>query len=516
MKANRQTNYIKKYRKNKRIMSFVLAFGIVMSLVGCGKKKQEDVSKDIQNLQEATASDAEQTQGNALPGETISFELSCSGGSEISVENLTFIDETDGSGRVYELDNKPISEAQVKVLAERLFDDGEYEVITPYLVASDSELQDERVFYETEFNCANYDDELSRKCRYNYQVYVMEELEGRENGQLQRETYVREEGQILCPVEEDTQNPFAPAWEIFGHGEIGILRGKVNGEYWMMEVLNHHLNSQVAEKRLENRTEIHIYSLREPQMCDDVAIDPVNDAIYGENRSDQKECENQAEIMLNTLGLGSPELLHTTGNAFMASKSLGGVETKTEMFQDGYIFNYGLFEQDNQPKLAFQDAAVNTNELFTWSFGMMPDQYIPQPSMYVSTYENQVQEIYILSYMPNRRVLTDKSEMLSQEALLEKTKSGIMAYYDCYGSGEYATSETIKNPKLVLKYILLSFEDDNHTMHYNMMPVWVLEMENVLDNKDADVPLAMFGVCAIDGSMVDFNYATRGLNCWFQ
>lgn len=136
----------------------ILAKGITLvilalSLSGCGngrKADREEIADDL-NAQGGTASgsDAYNVDMNGEEGipEHISYSVTNGYGSEVKVDADV---SASGYGQAAIYDVKPVTidEEVIKGYADKLFDNGSYEVVKPYSICSMDELQAEKALLE--------------------------------------------------------------------------------------------------------------------------------------------------------------------------------------------------------------------------------------------------------------------------------------------------------------------------------------------------------------------------------
>lgn len=496
-------------RYGKKLICVIMVGTLLISIAGCGKRRQEeDVSQDIMNLEQASKTDAEETgvgssqNSNALEetGNKIcnaDLEIELPGGAHHTVKDVQIEELGVTSADIYELSENSISDEKIAEYAEMLFDNGVYEIITPYEVSNQAQLKDEQAYY-TQFEPHNADGSF-RFGLYHLKKSVEDNLESVDT----RDAYMLQGEEILAPMQVETNLPNVRALNIV---EKGLLRGFVDGKPWVMEISV----SSYGEATTEDQyVEILAYALESSVYSFVIRTDDIASAEYGENCSDIAVCESEANKCLDSLGISPQQPIA------VFDRVLNNENAYTQdYFKDGYRFLYSFWQED----IPFEFSQTETS---LWNFledpkGIGVDNFVGQPHIVVDTYQNKVQMISITNYFEERTVTSENVDLISMNQVLNGMEAAIKAMNsDSYPREDSQPQEDTESQggTLKLRYCVLPYEDDNKKVHYNMMPVWVYYQYG-MDQDSYSYPL--FGIQAIDGSTIGFDNCSGPLYRLFE
>lgn len=128
----------------------LLSILLIMTLcAGCSKDKSDDIKDKLnavkgENVSAGSATDMDAQATYTYP-ETVNYVSNANvAGDQKSIIDAKVVAETTEDIGVYGLSFVPIDDALVKNYADKLFDNGEYQVIKPFSICNEEELNAER------------------------------------------------------------------------------------------------------------------------------------------------------------------------------------------------------------------------------------------------------------------------------------------------------------------------------------------------------------------------------------
>lgn len=494
---------MRKKTKNKTIVTLLL---LSMLLGGCSGKndKYEEVDMSlVENQNPASFGDGnvEDSNGDDMSfGEaddiyqndtSLSFEIHTAYDSTLTISNMEVKNTIGSSPKIYEVNPPELSDYKLRALAEKLFDNGEYDILTPYGVCDMETLKNELEYWNQYSQTESYEDnELWRVEVANH----TSNLEFLITGELPSVPSQKEEGQLQVlyniPAELYQEKGLEVPPTTYSKA---LLRGYVDGDPWMLEVWNYYPPSA---KLADHQIEIYAYNMLKVE----------GSPFYGEtgfvkdatNRDDEAKAALASDTMLSKLGFGNAEKVDTVELARYPVYNPDG-----NGFVQGYEFTYSMWNE-NMPTHFLDKGDCYIAENRNYECVEVPNQRCGVPEIEVDTRAGKVESVHITNYMPDRTILSKDVQLIGKEHLLEKLGIYLEQYWTFGKDGsEYALEqdEIYDYLTLTLRYVLIPFTDEHGMPHYNLMPVWVCGFRIPdLDGEEA----ILFGIQAIDGTCVNF------------
>lgn len=461
---------------------------------GCDKDKRNDVQDKLGQLQEENGEQEDATSLDATVSytypETVYYVSNADIPDQRTIIDAKVIAETTEDIGVYGLSFVPIDDELVKSYADKLFDNGEYEVIKPLGICNEDELNAER---EYAIMLMEYYGNGSRAGQKYYKLPCMtipfapEDLINNIDNELsnfEESDYVQlEEGQLLYQetreVYEDT-----PEDSITTRNSKIRLRGKVDGEDWCMNV--QYANPAggvpygvISMSNVYSDTIVWSYEM----------INDMNTMFYGENIVDIDEARKDATDALRKLGFDEIDNIYTYNVISCDTYTTeNGYSECTGEKNNGYCFifarRYGNLDVGY---LAHPYNSLTMTKVCGEEIGNY------QEYMYVTVTDDGIYNISFSTGYQVTEKLSDSSNLIA----FEEINNAAIRYIDERPiiSADIGTIE--------LKYVTIYYEGEG----YALVPVWVYYYSMDI-NKSVyyEEPMARFGVNALDGSIIDFEW----------
>lgn len=443
--------------KNKvRYMLVVCA----ILLTGCGKNRSDDIKQDMSapdaNVSTDTDAKAKDDTGeNYDIPENINYEVAGTNGTTTMSVDATVESYGYGNARVY--DEKPV-EIDSKYLtsyAEQIFDDGSYYSIKPYRCMNEDELSEERDFWESESDRASeeydtYTDRYIKSSKLDVidsYFGIIGEYSGgwKQDGVIWSHALTQEDGDY--------------------NGEVVVenakLRGFIDGTAYEL-TYNVTDDSELPILQLinplyDNKNDISGYSMSGQ-----------SSTLYGNNIVDSEFAKNEADDFIYKLGYEDMTLARTADIQL------------TDNTLDGYLLVY-VRNMNGVP--------VIDSKSCTYVEGYYSAGYQEYIEVYVNKYG--VTRVRLMNMYEIDDIMSDDTSLLSFDRIDENAKSYLKAHID---SGDYY----YKINKVRFGYVSVCYGDS-----YALIPAWVYQYyEASFDEYNYE-----FAINAIDGSLIDMNYA---------
>ncbi len=427
----------------------------------CGKPDKEDIARD---LSENVTSDS----AAEIP-KSLSYTIE--GSSTIKVDAEVY---SEGYGQVptYKLKQKEKNDEWVKSYAEKLFDNGEYINVKPYNFCSTEELETEKQFWEELLMTL---DESSSGYRHvqseiDFTKYAMEDFF--ESNYVQYKS--TDEGQLIFTESYSCDEGLLP-----GYAERARLRGKVDGNVWLLEYDN-----SVYEVEEGN------WSANVPGLygtCVEKAdyISSENEGIY-ENKCDRAEAEREAAKLLDRLGFNNmecvkvselcPRLLREQPN------DLDGIFKDADYF-DGYCITYG--PSLNGIKM-YSDIGV--------AVSADGEHFAIQPYVSILVNSEGAYSFCIMEDYGIEEKLSENSQMLSFQQIED------IAHTELKKDMEGRSDMDMNITQVKFEYLCVTYDG----IDYAMIPVWTYYTEWVHYSYTHTTP--WLTINALDGAVISRNW----------
>lgn len=443
--------------KNKvRYMLVVCA----ILLTGCGKNTSDDIKQDMSALDVNVNTDTDSVDNTGknydIP-ENLNYEVAgTSGTTTMSVDAVV---EADGYGNAKVYDEKPveIDSEYLTSYAEQIFDDGSYYSIKPYRCMDEDELSEERDFWESESDRASeeyaaYTDKYIKSSKLDVIDSCFGIIGEYSDGWKQ-------DGVIWSHAltQEDAGDNNVEAVNV----KNAKLRGFIDGTAYEL-TYNATDDSespilQLINPLYDNKNDIYGYSMHGQ-----------SSTLYGDNIVDSGFAKNEADDFIYKLGYEDMTLARTADIQL------------TDNTLDGYLLVY-VRNKDGVP--------VIDSKSCTYVEGYDRAGYQEYIEVYVNEYG--VMRARLMNMYEIEETMSDDTSLLSFDRIDENAKSYIKAYID---SGDYY----YKINKVRFGYVSVCYGNS-----YALIPAWVYQYyEASFDEYDYE-----FAINAIDGSLIDMNYA---------
>ncbi len=456
---------------------------------GCSKDKRDDVQDKINQVQsedeaveEGTALDASATY--SYPESVYYVQVANVANDQRTTIDAEVVAETTEGIGVYGLTYVPIDEALVKSYADKLFDNGEYEVIKPLGICSEEELNAERNHASL---VLEYYGGQSRAGQKYYKLpclttqWAPEDIINNIDNELseyEESDYVElPEGQLLYEETIEDNSDSSEDEAITNRKKIR-LRGMVDGQEWDMvvqyvEPVGGIPYGVISMSNNYSDTILQGY----------MAIDDMSSMHYGENNVDIDEARQDAINALSKLGF----------------EELDNIYTYNVLCADSYTIKMGDMVYDGTKKSGYCF-------IFARRYGNLDVGYVAHGAGSLTSTtvhgeeQGNIQEyiyvtvtadgIYNISFSTGYEItekLSDDSKLMDFDYINDMAIKYI----------EERPITMIDIGKIELKYIATYYDEEG----YALVPVWIYynSMESSYDE-----PFSRFGVNALDGSIVDF------------
>ena len=452
---NTDHNVKRKKRPGSR-QAFSVLLACLFLFSGCGKQKPDRLEEDLGGIDTDISSDSDAEKTSADIPEHLTYTLGTSGykfnvDADVTATGYQNV-------KVYEQNPGIVDDEYLKNLAEHIFDDGEYEVVKPYNLCSMEELQEEDLFLRELYEEAGKEYPAWKIATYieNYNENNVSELP---------------EGTLIYHYEEAVEG-----------GTVGFescsLRGLVDGN--------------MAEMRYQSTEgeDGTLYIRR--YVCDNMYTHcsteyELASTLYGENSCNLEEASRTAQDIIDNMG-------YTDMKQLAAQHRVICGEIESDLYMDGYKFIF-VREADGIKSILGESSYAIISD----SVGENMDGFPGASQEYISVDIDSTGMVGILFGKCYERgeQLSDQPSTLSFEqvdAIAQDYMNDLLEYYNQY-SGTYDYNIVAVR----LGYITLLYDTQ-----YTLVPVWVYVQEKAFADQTLDSIL--FGVNALDGSIVQFTY----------
>ncbi len=466
---------------------FVYIMIITLSMVGCGKKDSQEIEDKLSSLNNTESESSENSIEDGeiynLP-DSLSYEVNSklNPGTVIKVDATVSVEQTDNIS-VYSIGYTPMDDAYIKKYGDMLFDNGEYEIIKPYGVSSMEELNVERNRATDIWNYYGGTKGAGRKLRFGPYLSVSVGPEDHietidmQIGEFQESDVVEyKEGQLLYEESYSDLEDVEISGEVLS--KIAKLRGTVDGEEWELSAcyMNEH-------HRLAYGLVIMTNVYTDTVISQYTGLNDLSTAWYGENKLDIDAARADAEEFLDKIGFEVVDNVHTYQIVTL-------VDEKEE--NDGYCFIFSP-RYDDLPVafLSNQYGLPSSANIVGLEQACVPE-YI-----YVNITSEGIMDVSFTKGYDNLVEMTDDAILLDFDEIDLVAKQYIEENYPYYN--------TIG--KVELKYVIACYGNED----YAVVPAWIYSRKD--EGVDGRVTTC-FGVNALDGSIIEFDYLSFGCGVW--
>lgn len=468
---------------------FICIIMLVFTLAGCGKKDSQEIDDKISSLKSTESESSENSTGEIViynMPESVSYEVygKLTSGMVTNVEAEVKAQQTDDIS-VYSLSYTPMDDAYVKGYADRLFDNGEYEIIKPYEISSLEELNEERNHYLDMWSYYGGIDGAGVKQHYG--VYAPITI-GPENNIIMIDQQVSDFQESNVVVYKDNQLMYEESYDSFDDagnisGEViakkAKLRGTVDGEEWELRGYSSNENNMYA---YDIMIMYKYYTNTEITQC--VGVNDFATSCYGNNKLDIDTAREEAESFLKKLGFEKIDNIHT----FQLVTKVDDKEVN-----DGYRFIFAP-RYDNLPVAFLNNAYVLDTPTYAKVYGL--EQACFQEYIHVNITSEGIIEVSFYKGYDEPVELTDDAEILNFDDVDIVAKK--------YIEESFPFAVTISN--IDLEYVVTYYGGED----YALVPVWLYSMETNVDGWGS----TCFGINALDGSIIEFGFKYYGIDVW--
>lgn len=468
---------------------FVCIIVLALVMVGCGKKDSQEIDDKLSSLDNAESSVGEESTEDSgiysMP-ESVSYEVQgeLTSGMVTKVEAEVSAEQTDDIS-VYSLSYTSMDDAYVKCYADKLFDNGEYEVVKPYEISSLEELNEERNHYLDIWSY--YGGTSGSGVKQHYGVcgpitigpeHNITMIDQQVSDFQESNVVVYKDNQLLY---EESYDSFDDAGNISGEviAKKAKLRGTVDGEEWELRGYSANENNMYAyDIMVMNK----VYTSTEVTGC--IGVNDFATSCYGENILDIDTARADAESFLKKLGFDKIDNIHTL-------QLVTKVDDKE--VNDGYRFIFAP-KYGNLPVALLNNTYVIDTPTYAKVFGL--EQACFQEYIHVNITSEGIIEVSFYKSYDESVELTDDAELLSFDDVDIAAKK--------YIEESFPYVVTISN--IDLKYVITYYGGED----YALVPVWLYSMGPEVDGWSS----TCFGVNALDGSIIEFGFKNYVADVW--
>ncbi len=463
---------------------FICMIMVVLTLSACGREDGDEIDNKISELNntETIEEDTEYEIYN-MP-ESVSYEVTsnATGGRLTKVDATVSAQQTDNIS-VYSLSYTPMNDDYIRGYANKLFDNAEYEVVKPYEISSMEELNEERNRATDIWEYYGGKEGAGSKLRFGPFTSVsigpedhIAMIDSQIGKYQESDVVVYGEGQLL--YEEDYYS--------YEDGDIDgevisketKLRGTVDGNEWELSACYINENNKLAYGFIV-MTQVYTDTV----ISQYTGLNDLSTTWYGENKLDIDEAKADAEAFLDKLGFDKVDNIHT----FQIVTKVDEKEVN-----DGYCFIFSP-SYDNLPVTYLNNIYGFQN--YAKVFGL--EQGSIQEYIYVNITSEGIMDISFTKGYDNPVEMTDDAKLLDFEHIDIAAKK--------YLEEEYPFLTTID--KIELKYVMTYYGDED----YALVPAWIYSAKD--DGSDG-LYTTCFGVNALDGSIIEFDFVNYGFDIW--
>lgn len=468
---------------------FICIIVLALVVAGCGKKESQEIDDKLSSLDNAESGvEEESTEDSEIYNtpESVSYEVQgkLTSGMVTKVEAEVKAQQTDDIS-VYSLSYTPMDDEYVKGYADKLFDNGEYEIIKPYEISSLEELNEERNHYIDIWSYYGGIDGAGKKNHYGVYgpIFIGPEdnilmIDQQVSGFQESNVVVYKDNQLLY---EESYDSFDDAGNISGEviAKKAKLRGTVAGEEWELRGYSANENNMYAyDIMVMNK----VYISTEVVGC--IGVNDFATSCYGENILDIDTARADAESFLKKLGFEKIDNIHT----FQLVTKVDDKEVN-----DGYRFIFAP-KYDSLPVAFLNGFYVNDNPTYAKVLGL--EQACFQEYIHINITSEGIIEVSFYKGYDQSEELTDDAELLSFDDVDVAAKK--------YMEESFPYVVTIAN--IDLEYVITYYGEED----YALVPVWLYSTETDVDGWGS----TCFGVNALDGSIIEFGFKNYVFDVW--
>lgn len=461
----------------------------------CGNKRQEKISDDYVELvvseSQGTSSDADKTNQNGMVPKEVIAEGSGEFG-DVKIKCKTDITSLDNL-MIYNVENEKIDDKYIIDLAQRIFDDGAYEVLNPYGTMPDDEL--DKIHKEYSENGVYGGDSM---------ITILPVSAFKDFDRV-----VMSEDEIIVKTNS------------FGGAEECRLRGKMLGNEYELMYLNVDGEQCITMYRLNNERN-YISSSR------------YNEGIWGIGQPlvKREEADKQVEDFIKKLGYSDFEKASVCtrwsnvwvdkkdasgdyGYVYTYKRNIAGIKpidyfngiAKVETLIKGPGCEdvdelYELYEDDSIAYLEDRDTFILWEDTFGIENGIVPGALYDAERIKVDVDDNGIVNVIIKAFDNPSTVQGERLKTLSYEQCIDAANEAI-----AYSAPliDYNRSSAIDKMTL---YTSISYHKITLEEKEVYMPILVFELlsdDQTIEDYYQLPREALFGVSLVDGSNVYFN-----------
>lgn len=441
----------------------ILIVCLLAFTTACGVRQNEDGIKG----QEDSVNDTEKITINSegeVP-EKIEYVISnAAGDSRINVSADVVTPDLQGIC-TYSVVPVEFDKDYITGYANRLFDNGEYDIRKPVWACDWEELEEHKLFfqqvqevYKTGNGSAVYNSPVGLNWMYDLETVISLISNAQENLDEPSEITVETDGVIYRATDGNLT------------GEVASFWGNVDGVEWSMGAtcFSHPGNYQtrlISMQPVYDRAPIVSY----------VNMDKNNANLYGgENYMNLEEARAQAKKALEKLDIIDMEIVHT-GQACVENQASG------EQYLDGYYF---VFARNANFKYWYAPCTCITN-----ANGVL-EKITPQSFVYVTVTSAGVQNISIGTEYDVTEALSMDTQVLSFEQVDTIARDYFQKMVD-----ERKNSAAIES--IEFGYVYMMYDEER----YAIVPVWIYYARTFGDYDHKRNTFVIFN--AIDGSIIN-------------
>lgn len=457
----------------KKLVICSLLLGMMMtSIAGCGNKEQ-DIIADYQNInivnnnenEETDTENSSNTNSNttttseSIPSHYETTFLGVLKNFMVTVD-ADVISEGYPSTSVYTVNIKDVDEAYLKDLATKIFDDGVYNVVAPYIL-----MEPENIIVTNEKFGNTVDFE-----KYVATQYLKKN----------KSTDTFDESNLFYEYDAEgfgNRYMYYPLDVKSDHQTWARIEGKIDGKSYELCYM---------KSDLESVPRVYIHNQENGMSGSSVfdMDDPCYSGIYGDNRCDFDEATKWAEEIMSKLNNDNYKLAKTYERLGASNGETGNLE----QFLDGYRFLYAPLI-DNiqcQPYSNYDTLIVYQKE----------ENKISQPSLIIDVTSAGIDCIKIMTDYE----ITSQSPIEGGLLSFDEINDKITEYVETKDDVDAAKMECYK---ISYKYVLVKDEGV-----YKYVPAWIYNYMRTGGTNDTEVDAyekEWIGVNAIDGTIIRFN-----------
>lgn len=445
----------------KKTVVMLMISSILLS--GCGKKKETEQSiiDDFNNIQPSEV-DNQPASMTQQEGEKLQYEIvGNNGGAKITVD-ADVVSDGVLNAKVYTLKKVEIDDAYLIALAEKIFDDGVYEIKPPLECCSRGELSDEQKLIDDMYNA----EERKERIFYSDNYSTLETKKAIEEYDPQQERNLAN-GQVICAIDD-----------MYNYREIGRIWGKIDHTNFELYYYNDQESEILEVHRIGHEPSKNGYKIMR-EVEDETSDQKANECNYEIAKED-------AEVLLQNIGLDD----YVLAASYNTEGCLVDPEIDQTFYTDGYRFEYvpSILDVPN----AYTYRARVTSE---YDPKLEAKEYANQPNVQIDIDSSGLLKIRFGC------LYNVESELSENTVIMPFAKADEMAK----NSFENVLGDTCTVNKIVFENVVVKYDNN-----YTSIPAWVYYIET-----NSSEVVALVAVNALDGSVVYFDVAYNQ-NLWFN